>query len=142
TLLWPASWLVRAAIARKRQRYRRDPDLTYHSTLPVIVVGNIYVGGTGKTPVVIALAQALQARGWQPGIISRGYGARIGDKARAGQGQLDPALFGAEPALIAQATQAPVSVHPTRALALKRLQRSYPQVDIVISDDGLQHLAL
>ncbi|MDS1141291.1 tetraacyldisaccharide 4'-kinase [Pusillimonas sp. SM2304] len=142
TLLWPASWIARAFIARKRLRYQRDPGLAYHSRLPVIIVGNIYVGGTGKTPVVVALAQSLQARGWHPGVVSRGYGVQVGDKARTGQGQLDPALFGDEPALIAQATGCPVAVHPNRPLALKRLQRDYPQVDVVIADDGLQHLAL
>ncbi|NYT86700.1 tetraacyldisaccharide 4'-kinase [Pollutimonas harenae] len=141
-LLLPLSWVLRAIIARKRLRYQRHPELTHQSRLPVVIVGNIYVGGTGKTPVVIALAQALQARGWQPGVISRGYGATVGKQARTGQGQLDPALFGDEPALIAQATQAPVAVHPKRVLALQQLQQAYPQIDVVIADDGLQHLAL
>ncbi|NLC36856.1 MAG: tetraacyldisaccharide 4'-kinase, partial [Alcaligenaceae bacterium] len=102
----------------------------------------IYVGGTGKTPVVIALVQALKARGWQPGVISRGYGAQAAEKPRAGQGVLDPALFGDEPALIAAHTGAPVCVHPDRQAAIHRLRRHYPQVDVVVSDDGLQHLAL
>src|SRR5690606_40408369 len=101
----------------------------------------IYVGGTGKTPVVIALVQALRARGWQPGVISRGYGARPADKPRVGRGALDAALFGDEPTLIAAETQVPVCVHPDRPAALRRLRRQYPQVDVVVSDDGLQHLA-
>src|SRR5690606_16068633 len=142
TLLSPLSWVARAFIARKRLRYQRKPGLSHQSRLPVIIVGNIYVGGTGKTPVVIALVQSLQARGWRPGVISRGYGAKVGKHARTGQGQLDPALFGDEPALIAQATQVPVAVHPKRALALLELQETYPQVDVIVADDGLQHLAL
>ncbi|AEC19232.1 tetraacyldisaccharide 4'-kinase [Pusillimonas sp. T7-7] len=142
TLLLPVSWVARAFIARKRLRYQRNPGLSHQSRLPVIIVGNIYVGGTGKTPVVIALVQALQAHGWRPGVISRGYGAKVGKQARTGQGQLDPALFGDEPALIAQATQAPVAVHPKRVLALLQLQEAYPQVDVIVADDGLQHLAL
>ncbi len=142
TALWPLSWLVLAAVARKRRRYLRQPDLVYHSRLPVVVVGNIYVGGTGKTPVVIALVQALQERGWRPGVISRGYGVDVGEQARSGQGKLAAAEFGDEPALIAQATQVPVAVHPDRVLALKKLQKSYPDVNIVVADDGLQHLAL
>lgn len=142
TLLWPLSWVVRAAIARKRLRYRQQPHLTYHTDVPVVVVGNIYVGGTGKTPIVIALVQALQARGWHPGVISRGYGVDVGKKARAGRGHVLARHFGDEPALIARATQAPVAVHPSRVAALKRLRKDYPEVDVVVADDGLQHLAL
>jgi tetraacyldisaccharide 4'-kinase len=142
TLLWPLSWLVRAAIARKRLRYRQQPHLTYHTDIPVVVVGNIYVGGTGKTPIVIALVQALRARGWQPGVISRGYGVDVGAKPRAGRGDLLARHFGDEPALIARATQAPVAVHPSRVAALKKLRSDYPDVDVIVADDGLQHLAL
>ena len=141
-LLLPLSLPVIAAIAYKRRRYHRRPDLVYHSALPVVVVGNIYVGGTGKTPVVIALVQALQDRGWRPGVISRGYGAKVGDHAKAGKGNLAASEFGDEPALIARTTMVPVAVHPSRVLAIKKLQKSYPDVNIVIADDGLQHLAL
>lgn len=142
TLLLPLSWLLQLGIEHKKRRYQRNPALSYQSGLPVIVVGNIYVGGTGKTPVVIALVQALQARGWQPGVISRGYGATVGSHPRVGQGQLDPAHFGDEPALIAQATQVPVAVHPKRGQALQELHKQYPHIDIIVADDGLQHLAL
>jgi len=141
-LLWPLSLIARAAIARKQRRYRRHPELVYRSALPVLVVGNIYVGGTGKTPVVIALVQALQAQGWRPGIVSRGYGARLGDAPRSGRGELDAREFGDEPALISASTNAPIAVHPDRVRALRRLLRDYPEVDVVIADDGLQHLAL
>lgn len=140
--MWPLAGLYGSVVAQRRARYARHPERVHHDTLPVVVVGNLYVGGTGKTPVVIALAQALQARGWQPGIISRGYGVRPGDKPRAGQGMLDAALFGDEPSLIAAETQAPVCVHPDRKAAIRRLRRKYPEVNVIISDDGLQHLAL
>ncbi|WP_233214209.1 tetraacyldisaccharide 4'-kinase [Pollutimonas nitritireducens] len=142
TALLPLSLPVLAATAYKRRRYQRRPDLVYHSRLPVVVVGNIYLGGTGKTPVVIALIKALQERGWRPGVISRGYGVKVGDQARAGTGNLAATEFGDEPALIARTTMVPVSVHPSRVLAIKRLQKSYPEVNIVIADDGLQHLVL
>lgn len=141
-VLWPLSLPVLAVIAYKHRRYRRRPDLVHHSRLPVVVVGNIYVGGTGKTPVVIALVQALQERGWHPGVISRGYGAKVGEQAKSGKGELAASEFGDEPALIARTTMVPVCIHPSRVLAIKKLQKSYPEVDIVISDDGLQHLAL
>ena len=140
--MWPLSKLYGAIVEHRKAGFLRHPDRIHHDTLPVVVVGNIYVGGTGKTPVVIALVEALQARGWQPGVISRGYGARPSDKPRAGRGTLDPALFGDEPALVAAHTGAPVCVHPDRQAAIRRLRRQYPQVDVVISDDGLQHLAL
>lgn len=142
TLLLPLAGITRLLCWRKRIRYAHKPELVQHSRRPVIVVGNIFVGGTGKTPVVIALTKALKARGWSPGIVSRGYGARIGERAITGQGTLDPALVGDEPALIARETGVPIAVHPRRALALSRLERDYSGVDVIISDDGLQHLAL
>ncbi|RTZ47723.1 tetraacyldisaccharide 4'-kinase [Candidimonas sp. SYP-B2681] len=141
-LLWPFSLPVIGAVAYKHRRYAQRPELVYHSRLPLVVVGNIFVGGTGKTPVVIALVQALQERGWRPGVISRGYGAKVGQHARSGQGVLSAAEFGDEPALIARSTLVPIAVHPSRVLALKKLQKSYPGINVVIADDGLQHLAL
>lgn len=141
-LMWPLSQVYGAIIARRKSSFEKRPERIHHETLPVVVVGNIYVGGTGKTPVVMALVDALQARGWHPGVISRGYGARPGKTPRAGQGELDPALFGDEPALIAARTQAPVCVHPDRKAALRRLRRQYPKIDVVVADDGLQHLTL
>lgn len=140
--MWPLSRLYGAIVARRKAGFQRRPDRVHHDTLPVVVVGNLYVGGTGKTPVVIALVEGLRARGWHPGVISRGYGARHTDKPRAGRGGLDPALFGDEPALIAAETGVPVCVHPDRQAAIRRLRRQYPRVDVVVSDDGLQHLAL
>ncbi len=110
--------------------------------VPVLIVGNLYVGGTGKTPVVIALVRQLKALGWHPGVISRGYGSRIGDEPLIGLGKLDAKKFGDEPALVAQETGVPVSVHPDRPLACRMLVERHPEVDVVIADDGLQHLKL
>ncbi len=140
--VWPLSIGYAAVVARRRAGVLRQPERVHHETIPVVVVGNLYIGGTGKTPVTIALVQALQQRGWHPGVISRGYGAKPGEKPRVGAGALEAALFGDEPALIAAQTGAPVSVHPDRPAAMRRLRRHYPNVDVVISDDGLQHLAL
>jgi len=138
TLLLPLAWIT-AAVVWRRQRQAHPPP---QSRLPVVVVGNILVGGTGKTPVVMAVIQALQARGWTPGLISRGYGARAGATPRHGAGRLDPTLFGDEPSLIAAQTDAPVAVHRSRVRALQVLEQAYPAVDVVIADDGLQHLTL
>lgn len=142
TLLLPLSWLTRMAVRRKATRYTAQSGRVWHSTLPVVIVGNIYVGGTGKTPVVMALVDALIERGWRPGVISRGYGVRIGPTARTGHGELDPGQFGDEPALIAKTTHVPVSVHPVRVKAAQALMHAYPAVNVIVADDGLQHLAL
>ena len=141
-LLRPLAALTGWHVTRRRAQYQAGRRPVHRAPVPVVVIGNIYVGGTGKTPVVIATVQALRERGWTPGVVSRGYGARIGPQPRVGQGQLDPAAYGDEPALIAYASGAPVAVHPRRALAAQALLRQYPQVDVIVSDDGLQHLAL
>ncbi len=121
--------------------YKKQIKRSYRAPCPVIVVGNIYVGGTGKTPVVAALVQALQDKGWNPGIISRGYGVDIGKDARVAHGPSAQATqIGDEPALLAQ--YAPIAVHPKRELGVKALLAHYPQTNVIIADDGLQHLAL
>ncbi|MGN6579301.1 MAG: tetraacyldisaccharide 4'-kinase [Bordetella sp.] len=142
-LLAPLSWIASQAVRRKREAYRSGRKTAWRAAVPVVVIGNLYVGGTGKTPVVIAIAQGLYAQGWTPGVISRGYGARIGKEPRVGLGaNLDPADYGDEPALIARAAAVPVAVHPRRVLAAQALLRACPDVDVIIADDGLQHLQL
>ncbi|WP_019939810.1 tetraacyldisaccharide 4'-kinase [Bordetella sp. FB-8] len=142
-LLAPLSWLAGLAVRRKHEAYRSGRRTAWRAPVPVVVVGNLYVGGTGKTPVVIAIAQGLHAQGWTPGVVSRGYGARVGSEPRVGMGaDLDPAAYGDEPALIARAAAVPVAVHPRRVLAAQALLRACPGVDVIIADDGLQHLQL
>ena len=142
TALRPLSALTAWAVARKRERYASGAKVAYRAPVPVVVIGNIYVGGTGKTPMVIATVENLRARGYTPGVVSRGYGVKVGPHPRVGLGDLEAARFGDEPALIARATGAPVSIHPRRALAAQALLRAHPRVDVIVSDDGLQHLAL
>ncbi len=108
--------------------------------VPVIVVGNISVGGTGKTPLTIALIEALRARGFSPGVISRGYGGSARGPLLVDAGS-DPRSAGDEACLIAQATRAPVAVGRDRATAGRTLLEA-ARCDVLIADDGLQHYKL
>lgn len=147
-LLWPLSWLYGLIVRHRQNAATRHPKNTL--AVPVIVIGNIYVGGTGKTPLACELARLLQTQGWHPGLVSRGYG-RVASKAgqdhseqpATGHGpDLDWRQFGDEPALIARKAKIPVSSHRNRTRAAKALLAQYPDTDIIISDDGLQHYAL
>ena len=138
-LLWPLSWLYRAVICVRRGLYRAGLARVKKLPLPVIVVGNVTVGGTGKTPVVLWLVAQLRAAGWQPGIISRGYqGAATTwpQQVRAGS---DPNWVGDEPVLLAQRSGCPVAVGPERVRAAELI---LDQCDVVVADDGLQHYGL
>ncbi|NEN75402.1 tetraacyldisaccharide 4'-kinase [Pelistega sp. NLN82] len=140
-LLSPLSGISYCYTQKKRQHYLTKPNLAFHAPVPVIVVGNIFVGGTGKTPLTIALVKALQQRGYSPGIISRGYGVKIGKYAKSAfQQNAYPHEIGDEPSLLAQ--YAPIAVHPIRSKAVEQLLLDYPTTNVIISDDGLQHYAL
>jgi tetraacyldisaccharide 4'-kinase len=106
--------------------------------VPVIVVGNLVVGGAGKTPTVIALVRLLRIYGWTPGVVSRGYGRRSRGLVQV-HGDSSAAECGDEPLLIHLRTEAPVVVGRNRVAAARALRREHPTVDILISDDGLQH---
>ena len=113
---------------------------SYRAPIPVIVVGNITVGGNGKTPVVIWLIEQLQAQGYKPGVVSRGYGAKAPHYPLVVEEQTSTKHCGDEPKLIYQRTGSPVAVSPNRSDAVKALLPL--GVDIIITDDGLQHYAL
>ena len=140
-LLWPLSVLFGAATAGRRLCYRIGLCRTQPSPVPVIVVGNIAVGGSGKTPVVVWLVEALRAQGWSPGIVSRGYG-RTDDRIRLVQASDTPEFVGDEPQLLSQLTHAPVVVGANRPEAIRQLVASCREVNVVISDDGMQHLPM
>lgn len=135
-LLTPLAGLYAAVAARNRRRARPE-----HLPVPVIVVGNITVGGAGKTPLTLWLAGQLQARGWRPGIVSRGYG---------GKEALPRPVFpdsvavdvGDEPILLARRSGVPVWVGRERVAAGRALLAAHPEVNIVLCDDGLQHYRL
>ena len=140
-LLWPFSGCYRGVIALRRCLYRLGIKKTVHFSAPIIVVGNITVGGTGKTPLVIALAQWLKQQGWRPGLVSRGYGGSATQSPQVVKPDSDPALVGDEPILLVRKTECPMVVGKDRVAATARLLQDY-DCNLVISDDGLQHLAL
>jgi tetraacyldisaccharide 4'-kinase len=129
---------VTAGVARRRRR--KGTAAAWRAPVPVIVVGNLTVGGTGKTPLVIALVQWLQSRGLRPGVVARGYGGRAPAYPRIVEADADPAETGDEPLLVRRRTGVPVVVDPDRVAATRCLLEQ--GVDIVVADDGLQHHAL
>lgn len=135
----PLAALYGGAAATRRMMYRHGWLRSERLPVPVIVVGNIVAGGAGKTPLAIALVEALQARGRKPGVVSRGYGGSATVPRLLGA-QPDPAVTGDEPALIKLRTGAPVAIGARRAEAARLLL--HEGVDVVIADDGLQHYAL
>ncbi len=131
--LQPLSGLYRALAAADRAL--KPPQAL---PVPVLVVGNLVLGGAGKTPTVIALVQALAAAGCRPGVVSRGYGRR-GDAPRAVRAGDDVQAVGDEPLLIARRTGVPLWVGRDRVQAARQLCAAHPEVDLLIADDGLQH---
>jgi tetraacyldisaccharide 4'-kinase len=140
-LLAPIGWLYCAAAVVRRGAYRFGIAHVGRVGAPVIVVGNISVGGTGKTPLVIWLARFLMSRGLRPGIVSRGYRGRADKWPQQVRPDSDPVMVGDEPVLLAQATSCPVVADPDRLRAATSLL-AHAQCDVLISDDGLQHLGL
>lgn len=140
-LLWPLSklftFIIQFRFGLRMLGYLPQTRLP----VPVIVVGNIFIGGTGKTPLVIWLAQQLQQAGWKPGIISRGYGASAENITEVDSAAL-ASVVGDEPLLIALRSACPVMVGRDRVAAARALLAAHPATDILISDDGLQHYAL
>lgn len=143
-LLFPISLLFRLLSATRRFLYRTRILASVKLPVPVVIVGNISVGGTGKTPLTLWLAQQLIDNGWHPGIVSRGY-------TKNSQSRIDPRevatddaadVVGDEPLLMAQRALCPVWIGRDRPAAAQGLLRSHPECDIILSDDGLQHYRL
>ena len=147
-LLWPLSWalvllgwLYCFIAAARHFLYKFGPLTVYRLDVPVIVVGNFTAGGTGKTPLVIWLAEYLKTGGYKPGIVSRGYRASSDKRVQRVETDSDPAVVGDEPVLIARRSQCPVAIGCRRDIAAKELiDRS--GCDVIIADDGLQHYRL
>lgn len=139
--LLPLSWLFGLLAAGRRALYRRGCLTSTRLPVPVVVVGNLTVGGSGKTPLVLWLVEALRKRGRRPGIVSRGYGGegqgvfRVLPDAAAGQ-------VGDEPLLLARRSGVPVFAGRDRVAAAQALLAAHPECDTIVADDGLQHYRL
>ena len=140
-LLQPLSLVYRGAFALRKNAFDRGLLNRYRSPIPVLVVGNLTVGGTGKTPLVIYLVEQLSLLGFKPGVISRGYSGEADAYPLAVVHDTPAQLCGDEPALIVRRTNVPMVVGPDRQASIELLIKRH-DVDLVISDDGLQHLAL
>lgn len=140
--LWPLSLLYGALVALRRRLYHWGWLHATRLPVPVLVVGNVVVGGAGKTPATIAVVRHLRERGWRPGVVSRGHGRDEGPVCLPVLDDTPVQASGDEPLLIRQATGVPVWVGRRRAQAAQALLAQHPEVDLIVCDDGLQHLAL
>ncbi|MEB0206403.1 tetraacyldisaccharide 4'-kinase [Pseudomonas sp. CCC3.1] len=140
-VLSPLEYLYRRVVERKRARFMAGEGEIYRPPVPLIVVGNITVGGTGKTPLILWLIEHCQRKGLRVGVVSRGYGAKPPTFPWCVTAQQSAAQAGDEPLLIVQRTGVPLVIDPDRSRAVKALLASEP-LDLILSDDGLQHYRL
>jgi tetraacyldisaccharide 4'-kinase len=140
-LLWPLSLLFGALVALRRWGYRWGLLKSEGLPIPVVVVGNVIAGGSGKTPLVIAMVEHLRTRGIAAGVVSRGYG-RASTACMEVKRDSDARDAGDEPLLIARACDAPVFVSANRAQAARSLLAAHPAAQVIVCDDGLQHYRL
>ena len=137
----PLEWLFCYLAGRRRLDFQQGKKPVWHAPVPLIVVGNISVGGAGKTPLVVRIVELLQQSGYKPGVVSRGYGGQADNYPCQVAIDSDPNQTGDEPLLIVQRCGCPLVVDPDRARGCQHLLDNY-HVDIIVSDDGLQHYRL
>ena len=140
-VFWPLEVLYRWVVQRKRARFLKGASDSYRAAVPVIVVGNITVGGTGKTPMIVWLIEQCRAQGLNVGVVSRGYGAQPPHVPWTVSATDSATQAGDEPLLIVQRTGVPLVIAPKRAEAVQQLLAEH-SIDLVLSDDGLQHYGL
>ena len=140
--LRPLSWLYCFIVISRRFAYLLKIKKTERIEAPVIIVGNLTVGGTGKTPLVTWLTNYLKDQGYKPGIISRGYGGKARHWPQQVRPDGDPVAVGDEAILISKRTACPMAVGPERLISGQELLHYHPGCNVIISDDGLQHYAL
>lgn len=144
-LLTPLAWIFGIVVFTRCMLYRSGILGSVRIGLPLIVVGNLVAGGSGKTPLVLWLAEFLKAHGYRPGIVSRGYGGSVSAGGAApleASARSDPALVGDEPLLLARRSGCPVWVAADRVAACHALRTEHPECNVIILDDGLQHYRL
>lgn len=140
-LLRPLEWLYRRVVQGKRARFLAGEGAIYRAPVPVLVVGNITVGGTGKTPLILFLIEHCRARGLKVGVVSRGYGATPPSLPWRVRAEQPATQAGDEPLLIVQRTGVPLMIDPDRSRAVRALLAEEP-LDLILCDDGLQHYRL
>ncbi|MGH8435427.1 MAG: tetraacyldisaccharide 4'-kinase [Pseudomonas sp.] len=140
-LLRPLEWLYRVVVQRKRSRFLVGEGEIYQAPVPVVVVGNITVGGTGKTPLILCLIEHCRARGLKVGVVSRGYGATPAHLPWRVRAEQSASEAGDEPLLIVQRSGVPLMIDPDRSRAVRALLEAEP-LDLILCDDGLQHYRL
>ncbi|MDY7561325.1 tetraacyldisaccharide 4'-kinase [Pseudomonas sp. 10B1] len=140
-LLRPLEWLYRRTVNGKRARFLAGEGAIYRAPVPVLVVGNITVGGTGKTPMILWMIEHCRRRGLRVGVVSRGYGAKPPSLPWRVTADQSPQEAGDEPLLIVQRSGAPLMIDPDRGSAVRALLACEP-LDLILSDDGLQHYRL
>jgi tetraacyldisaccharide 4'-kinase len=136
--LGPLAWIFKRTVKKRRERLEKSQKSL---RTPVVVVGNITVGGTGKTPLIISLVKALQENGYRPAVVSRGYGGKSPYYPLQVLPDSQPSMTGDEPLLISQLCGCPVMVDPNRYRAARLLEET-TDCDVILSDDGLQHYRL
>ena len=140
-LLRPLEWLYRAVVQRKRARFLAGEVRIYRAPVPVVVVGNITVGGTGKTPMILWMIEHCRRQGLRVGVVSRGYGAQPPHLPWRVKADQSADVAGDEPLLIVQRSGVPLMIDPDRSRAVAALLAEQP-LDLILSDDGLQHYRL
>lgn len=140
-LLWPAGLAFGLLVSLRRILYFVRLLPSAHPGLPVIVVGNLTVGGSGKTPLVLWIAELLKRNGWSPAIVSRGYGAKLA-APRAATVADEAEQVGDEPIVLARRSGCPVWVGADRLAVIEALRAAHPDVNVLVLDDGLQHYRL
>lgn len=140
-LLRPFSWLYLGAVNLRRYFYHHGWKKSVQLPVPVIVVGNITVGGTGKTPLVAWIVKCLRDQGYKPGLVSRGYGGKAKVWPQVVMAHSDPKIVGDEAVMLVRQTHCPMVVAPNRVQAAQQLLAEH-DCNVIISDDGLQHYAL
>ncbi|WP_352338355.1 tetraacyldisaccharide 4'-kinase [Psychrobacter sp. 16-MNA-CIBAN-0192] len=141
-LLLPVSWLYGLLITLRKLLYKTGLLSSYRAPIPVMVIGNITVGGSGKTPLIIGLVEYLQQHGISIGVISRGYGGDSAQMPALVTKNSLPTVVGDEPSLIVNVSGVPMAVCPNRKHAIETLLQAHPDLQLIIADDGLQHYAL